>query len=410
MTAVSSTARPSGPREHQTGAMAAAPHRNVANIGLIAAGAACIALTVGAVVVRQFGLLPENLAAIIALLAAGIGLRVLLAVTARSATPLARRRISVIVSTVGLAVSATVLIFALPVATRTGGAQPFVNDLSSIGLTLALLTVVASPVRTLSWRAFVGTGLTGYLGVSVLARMIGRPIIEAAGAHSILGPVIWNPIDEEVVRSLPLVLIVALAARAKAARPSAIDIALLGAWCGGGYALYEDTQYGRGFSPQFGSNPPFSLLFPTEERIHAAGGLAYAQDGHLVWSTLIGLALAIAVLYRTRFPRIARLAPLVIIEVIVEHAVTDYLDISAGPNGTPPLVSLLSVLTLNGYLSNILLFSGGGFVLWCERKAIGPVAAMKFGLVLRPSVAATRARQLAAFQRRPADRSDRGAS
>ena len=73
-----------------------------------------------------------------------------------------------LVSTVALAISGLTVLASLPRITKTAGMHVFTVDLAAQLWTLALLMFVAGPVRTIGWRAFVGAGLTGLLGITAL--------------------------------------------------------------------------------------------------------------------------------------------------------------------------------------------------------------------------------------------------
>ena len=183
--------------------------------------AASVALSVAAVLARLAGLLPDGLATIIAIVGAGIALKVALSYAARSASPVTRERTMALVSTVALAISgltvlaisALTVIASLPRITKTAGMHVFTVDLAAQLWTLALLMFVAGPVRTIGWRAFVGAGLTGLLGITALARLVGTPLVAKLGTSSILATAVWVPITEELLKFLPVALVLGMAMR-----------------------------------------------------------------------------------------------------------------------------------------------------------------------------------------------------
>lgn len=203
-----------------------------------------VALSLGACVARLAGAIPGGLAIAIVLLASAVAVRVGLWFAKRSATSTARARVTRIISSAGLSIAAVTLAASLPIVTRNGGASTYLDSLFQHLWSLALLTALALPVRTLTWRAYLGAGFTGYLAVTQLARLAGRPVVESLGPR--LFPVaIFVPITEELIRAIPVLVVALLAARRVRQRPSALDCALLGAWLGAGYAVYENSQYGR---------------------------------------------------------------------------------------------------------------------------------------------------------------------
>jgi RsiW-degrading membrane proteinase PrsW (M82 family) len=366
---------------------------------LVFAGAACAALSVGAVVVRLLGLMPETAATIVVLIAAGIGLRVTMLFIGRSASGATRAQVVRLVSTVGLAVSAVTVLASLPVATRFGGMGHFVGDLLAHLWTLALLTALAGRARTFGWRVFVGIGLTGYLALPALARLVGRPLVTSLGTTSVFATAIWAPFTEELIKAVPLALIVYFAARRTASRPSAIDIALVGAWAGTGFALYENTQFARG-GANWSAAVPFSLLFPSELPNHV-GHSTIIAGGHLVWTALVGLGLGIGVLYGRRFARAWLAIPVTLALAVLEHGAVNAFPLKGANGSTPPLETLVRVVTLNGWLSSLLLVVGFVLVVRFESKALSAPETRADWFQLRPEVVARRGRELAVAQLRP---------
>jgi RsiW-degrading membrane proteinase PrsW (M82 family) len=362
---------------------------------LAVAGAACVAVSAFGVAAELLGLFPSAVAAIVVMAAAGIGLRVLVRLVARSASASTRSRVLKFVSTAGLAVSGVVVVASLPVATHAGGMGRFTSDLLTMLWTLSVLTVVAGPVRTMGWRAFIGTGLTGFLALTALARLIGHPVVSALGTDSVLATSVWVPFTEELCKAVPVIVIAGFAVRRLASRPSAVDCALLGAWAGAGYALYEDTQFGRG-GAHWSAAPPFSLLFPGEDSFDGAS-VSFAIAGHQVWTALVGLGLGFGILYRRRYRRAWLAVPLTLAVVLAEHGAT---NAALGTGGGSPatLDKVLLALTLNGWLSSILLVGGIGAVVLVEWRAVKGTARATEWWFLRPHVAARRSELLAIAQ------------
>jgi RsiW-degrading membrane proteinase PrsW (M82 family) len=344
-------------------------------------GAATVMVSVLGVAAGQFKLFPSSAAAVVVLIAAGAGLRIAVLFFARSASSRSRARVTMLVSTAGLAVSAVVLVASLPVATRTGGMGHFASDLFAQLWTVALLTVAAAPVRTVGWRALVGVAFMGFLALPALARLIGRPVIDSLGDHSVVANSLWIPLTEELCQALPIILLVVFAARRTARRPSALDLMLVGAWTGAGFSLYENTQFGRG-GADWSAAPPFS--------------------GHTVWIALLGLGLAFGVLYRRRF-RFAWLAiPVSVAVALVEHGAVNALGLTTS-GSQPALESLVVVLTLGGWLSSVLLVGGIAMVLRIEWRALKLGPPESPWRLVRPEVAQRRGQLLAAAQAIPVE-------
>ena len=118
--------------------------------------------------------------------------------------------------------------------------------------------------RTLPWRAVLGVCFVGFFGITALATLVGKPVLSVVGVQSPLGTALWVPIKEELLKTLRVLLILLLARRSRASRPSAGDAVLIGTAVSAGFALYENALFGRG-SALFGT-PQFSLLFPSGAR------------------------------------------------------------------------------------------------------------------------------------------------
>ncbi len=375
------------------GALLASPSdRRLAFVAAISVG-----LSLCTCVARLAGVIPGGLAIAIVLLASAVVVRAGLWFAKRSADSAARARVSRIISDVGLAVAAVAIVASLPVVTRNGGFGTYIDSLFQHLWSLALLTAVALPVRTLTWRAYLGAGFTGYLAVTQLARLVGRPVVESLGLR--LFPVaIFVPVTEELIKAIPVLAVAVLAARRMRQRPSALDCALLGAWVGAGYAVYENSQFGRVGGSW--SALPVSWLFPSDAVSHSAG-TSYFVAGHLVWSALTGLGIGVAVLYRRRY-RLAWLAiPVTFAVAILEHAESDALSLS--PFGPEPVGDrILQILTLNGLLSLLLLLAGIALILAVERRAVQPDLKPSQWLVLPASAITQRSTRLARLQLSPA--------
>lgn len=362
--------------------------------------AASVAVSVAAVVARLAGVLPEGPSALIVIVAAAIGLKVALSYAAKSASSVARARVMNLVSTVALAISGLTVLASLPRITKAGGMHPFVLDLVAELWTLAMLWLVAGPVRTIGWRAFLGAGLTGFLGTTALARLVGRPLVEKLGASSLLATAVWVPITEELFKMLPVVLVLALAMRRRAARPSVLDVTLIGAWSGAGFSLYENAAFGRGIF-SLSASPLVSLFFPSTLNAKAMGW-TMSQTGHLVHTAVIALGVAFALTYgrRMRRPWIAPVGA--IAAVLAEHCSQNAI-VSGQLNGLVAKTAI--VLTLGGRLTSLMLIAGVAYVLVLEWRAVGRPKQLEDWVRVRASEAARRAGLLAAAQSRVIHRS-----
>jgi RsiW-degrading membrane proteinase PrsW (M82 family) len=357
--------------------------------------AASVAVSVVALLARLAGLLPDGPAALIVIVAAAVGLKVALSYAAKSASSAARARVMNLVSTVALAISGITVLASLPHLTKAAGMHPFVVDLVAQSWTLAILLVVAGPVRTIGWRAFVGAGLTGFLGTTALARLVGRPLVDKLGASSILATSLWVPFTEELFKMLPVALVLALALRRSVARPSVLDVTMIGAWSGAGFSLYENAAFGRGVFSLSGS-PLLSLFFPSTLKATALGW-TMSQASHLVHTAVIALAVAFALTYGRRIRRPWVVAAIAIASVLAEHCSQNAI-ISGRLNGI--LAKSAVILTLGGRLTSLMLIAGVAYVLLLERRVVGLPRGFGNWVRLSPTEAGRRSALLAAAQSR----------
>src|SRR5450432_1426390 len=360
----------------------------------IIAGAS-VAVSVGAVLARIAGALPDGPSTLIVIVGAAIGLKVALTYASRSATSAARTRVMNLVSTVGLAISVATVIASMPRITKAGGVEVFLLDFFAQLWTLALLWIVAGPVRTIGWRAFVGAWLTGFLGLTALARFVGTPIVDKLGVSSLLGTALWVPITEELIKLLPVILVLAMAMRRPRARPSVLDVVLLAAATSAGFNIYESATFGRGaFS--LSANPILSLFVPGLFK-GSEYGWTMMQTGHLVHTALLALGVAFALMYPKQFARRWIVPTVAIAAVLIEHCsqnaiITGQLNEMIG--------KLSIVLTLGGRLTTLMLIGGVGFVMRLEWRAVGGAFDLDKWLRMSPLESTRRSTLLAAAQAR----------
>jgi RsiW-degrading membrane proteinase PrsW (M82 family) len=223
-------------------------------------------------------------------------------------------------------------------------------------------------VRTFGWRVYAGTFLTGFLALTGLARFVGRPLVERFGTSDAATIGLWVPITEEAIKLIPVAVVLFAALRRSDRRPSAIDVMLLGAWAGAGFAIYESATFGRGtFS--LTTAPVISLFFPM-----AGLGREYdwpiVQVSHLVHSALLALGIGFFFLHRTRVRR-AWIAPAIAaFASLLEH--TSQNAVLTGE--VPEFVARTTVvLTAGGRLSSIALIAGVACIAFYETRAVGRV-------------------------------------
>lgn len=337
-----------------------------ADIRLAAIAGTSVIVSLTAFIAGLTGSLPSGVSTVVVLVGASIGLRVAWSYAATSASSSSRARTLTVISNVGLAISGISLIATLPRITQAAGVQTFLIDLLAQLWTLAILTAVAAPARTLGWRAFAGAGLTGFLAITGLARFVGRPLIENLGMANVFASALWVPFTEESFKLIPVAIVLALAVRRSDARPSALDVTLLGAWTGAGFALYENAALGRG-SFSLVTNPVVSILFPSELK-GTAFDWPLVQTGHLVHTALIALGLAIAILYGRRIRRGWIAIAVAVSAVLLEHCSQNAMAVS-GLNEVVAKIAL--VLTLGGWLTSILLVAGVAGVMAFEWRIAG---------------------------------------
>jgi RsiW-degrading membrane proteinase PrsW (M82 family) len=343
-------------------------------------------------------LLPSGISTLIVLAGVSVGLRVMWSYAARSASTSGRARIMQMVSNVGLVISSLSIMVGLPRITRAAGVETFVVDVLAQLWTMAILTAVASHVRTLNWRVFTGAALTGFLAITSLARFVGVPVVESLGMQSGFATALWVPLTEELFKLIPVLVVLAVALRHSHVRPSAMDLTLLGAWTGAGFAMYENAILGRGhFS--LTTAPLVSFILPSQGAGRAFGW-PMVQTGHLCHTALISLGVALAFFYYRRDRRIKWTLPLVaILVVLLEHCSQNAMVVNSLNEA---IAKIAIMLTLGGWLSSVLLIAGVGFALLLEWRILGgsfqPAALAK----LTPAEAFRRSTLLARAQTRGA--------
>jgi RsiW-degrading membrane proteinase PrsW (M82 family) len=364
-----------------------------ADLRLAVIAGTSVFVSVAAFAAGLTGNLPPGVSTIVVLVGVSIGLRVAWSYAATSASSPSRAATTLMISNVGLAISAVALLAWLPRLTQSAGVQTFLIDLLAQLWTIAVLTVVAGPVRTLGWRAFAGVALTGFLAITGLARFVGRPLIENLGASNLFAVAVWVPVTEELVKLIPVAIVLALALRRTDARPSALDVMLLGAWTGAGFAAYENAALGRG-SFSLWTNPALSLVVPSTGK-GTAFGWPVMQTGHLVHTTLIALAVAFAVFYGRRTRRAWIAAAVAIGAVLLEHCSQNAM---AAGDLNEVIAKATLVLTLGGWLTSMLLVAGVAYVTAFEWRIVGGAFRPVDWVRLQPAEAFRRSELLARAQ------------
>ena len=376
------------------GAVSARPAAGNDRTLAIVAGASVV-VSVGAVLARLAGVMPDGPSTLVVVVGAAVGLKVALTYASRAASDALRARVMNLISTMALAISALSVIASLPRITKQAGMSAFALDLLAQLWTLALLWIVVGPVRTIGWRAFVGAWLTGFLGLTALARLVGTPLVEKFGATSMLATALWVPVTEELLKLLPVALVLGLALRRPHARVSVLDVVMLAACTGAGFNTYESATLGRGAFSLF-ANPILSLFIPSLAKA-SVYGWTVVQSGHLVHTALIALGVAFAMCYPLQFARRWIVPVASIAAVLFEHCsqnaiVTGQLSQVIG--------KLSIVLTLGGRLTTLLLIGGVVYVAMQEWRAVGHALRPATWLTLSQAEAARRSSLFAAAQMR----------
>jgi RsiW-degrading membrane proteinase PrsW (M82 family) len=355
---------------------------------LITLGIVSVALAIGLIVVDGMHLLPNGIGVILVVAAVSIGIRVLFRLRAKRSSALSNPAVMAVVTYVMLGISLVSACIDLGVALQRHDVGHFVLDVVQHSWTLLLIMIVAIPARTMGWRSILGMLLTGILGVSSLALLVGTPVVTALGGYNEFAAAVYAPITEELLKALPVAIIALIAARNTTSRPSAVDFGILGYLSGMGFALIEDATYGRVVGG-WDQAEPLSHLYPS--MFTTAGFVSQGEvvAGHAVWSAFIGLGLGFGILYRRRF-RFAWIAiPATVLLAIVEHCL--------GNVDLPPVV--LQVLVAKGTLVAILFPIALIGLAVFERRPLKRFTDLRFGLLMmKPGLVAQRA-HLADLQR-----------
>jgi RsiW-degrading membrane proteinase PrsW (M82 family) len=334
---------------------------------------------------------------------AGTGLaRALLALIGGRRAVVSRRTQALqIISVTGLVIAVADLAFTLPTLLATGGAEPFLADLTGTVYTVALIALAAGLTRTVPWRAVLGLFFVGFFGVTALATLVGRPVLAGLAPGDAFGPVVYAPLSEELLKALPVAVVIWLAARNRSFRPSVGDAVLLGVALGAGFALYEDAVYGRGYGTGWLAAVPFSLLIPS---VHPGGafGTGFFVGGHVVYTGVASLGQAVGLLYGRRFRWAWIAIPMTFAVAVLEHMTANALTLMAYP---PWWVQAGSTLTLGGHLSWLLLVGGLAVMTFAEARALRPLSVTERGwrrlpalLLIDPAEGFRRAGALALYQ------------
>ena len=215
-----------------------------------------------------------------------------------------------------------------------------------------LLLVVFVKTRTIGARALIGAALAGFFGVSSLAVWAGKPFVDRLGPDSVFVMTVFAPVTEELFKLMPVAIFLLLARRSRRFRPSIGDAVLFGITVACGMSMYENILYVRDTYGGWFATLPFSPAMPF---IHMQNGMLVG--GHVVYTALNSLALAVILLYGSRAPLARYALPVTLAVTIFEHMTVNRL-VHIGSDDPGWFAQLSLVVTLGGYLSTLLLVAG----------------------------------------------------
>jgi len=162
---------------------------------------------------------------------------------------------------------------------------------AEVGLEAALqlfvmgwLLLLTFRTRTVSIRSVLSFWFVGFFAVIVLVFAFVVPVSYLFGEQSGFVKGFWVPIMEELLKALPLIVVLATALRRPQFQLAISDMLILGLAVGFGYAFHEDALWGRIGADGFGGSF-WGVFFPT---FYYENLFTVAHAG---WTALIGLAL-----------------------------------------------------------------------------------------------------------------------
>ena len=196
------------------------------------------------------------------------------------------------------------------------GNNGFAETLSAHVWVLVWVSAIGLLVgRSLSVRRLVGFTLTGFFLIPILVKVAHGPLTRWAGEGTNWASAGVVPVLEEVLKALPLVVVVIAMRRDRTRSLSVLDFGLAGFALGAGFAIHEDLLWERtlvgGFDGVAGLLAPSFVVDPL------------LVVGHAGWTALIGLGIGIAVVHRGRGP--AWLAAVLCTALAIgDHAAANY--------------------------------------------------------------------------------------
>jgi RsiW-degrading membrane proteinase PrsW (M82 family) len=252
-----------------------------------------------------------------------------------------RARRALLIGVVGLAAAAVALVLEVSHLRRVGNPLGGMVRNTWYGVwVLGWMMVLTLGLRTLRLRNVVRLWLVGFFG-AIGAVALGGGLITANVGPGNLRTAILIPVLEEVVKAIPLVVVLILVARGRLQEPAVTDMVILGFAVGAAFGVHEDGLWVRIVADGFGSGI-WGTLFPTF--------LWRAQFvvAHAGWTALVGLGLGLAWHWRRhRLAWVVAAVPFLV--ATVDHMAINY---RGGIGDT------LRSVTADGSLAGIILLAG----------------------------------------------------
>lgn len=240
-----------------------------------------------------------------------------------------------------LVVIAGIALWLLPTLITTG-----VAAIAWIAFNLAflvILMVVCFPVRAIPLHKLAICFFAGgmFMGLDLAVVL---PLVSSIGENSPIRPFITVPM-EELVKLLPLFILLWRGRNFSTWTLGATDILLMGAAAGAGFAIVEDSFVHAAHK----SLNNLSVLIPAAELVNGR-----IISGHAIWAGLSAGTIGLAFTFRHIKKLALVIAPLGFIVAVVDHLALNYSQFAgAFPWGK----TLFDTLAANGYLALVFFLS-----------------------------------------------------
>lgn len=210
--------------------------------------------------------------------------------------------------------------------------------LSSIAFNLAVLAILsifASFTRTLVLRRMLSLFLWGAFmtGVAVLVSHVAVNLFAFSGRG---GTEIAMAALEEVIKLIPLVVLLVVGRKFSTFTMGMTDFILAGAALGAGFSCLEYAA-----AHKYGAAIGQLAWLPTAEIVNGR-----MVCGHLIWSSLAAAGIGFGFFFKTRWKVAAIGAAVGLAVAIIDHAAYNYLIVS-----NDWISGILNAIALNGYLA-----------------------------------------------------------